>query len=69
MHVTELNDDELFELKEALYYNYYSDADLLTYEQRVRVEDSLCTENVPIDIVYAAFGGIDFVKDDFWCNA
>ena len=67
MKVTELNHDELYQLKQELYYM----TDVLpnlTAERLVTIKDAEYPEDIPDQIVYEAYDGIYFVEDDFWCN-
>ena len=69
MHVTELNENEMYELKEVLYYNVEGEQYFLTKEQRKRVEDALRVEDVPDEIVHKFYDNVEFTKEDFLCNA
>ena len=64
--VEELTKDELWELKDRLYWN--TDAEFLTDEQRDIVENADIQDDIPDELIYDVFGCYDFVNDDFWCN-
>lgn len=67
MRVTELNNDEMLQLKEALFYG----ADILpemTDKQKVEIENALCTDDIPDELVHNLYADIYFVEEDFWCN-
>ena len=67
MNVTELNSNELYQLKQEL---YYMDEILpnLTTERLAAIRDADIPDNIPDQIVYEVYNGVNFVKDDFWCN-
>ena len=67
MHVTELNSDELYQLKQELYYMEEILPNLTT-ERLAAIKDADIPDNIPDQIVYEMYEGIDFVEDDFWCN-
>ena len=57
MRVSELNADELYQLKEDLYYG------------RIELMKSFDSpHDIPDTLVYDEYHHIDFVKEDFWCN-
>lgn len=64
--VEELTKDELWELKDKLYWN--TDAEFLTDKQRTIVESADVQDDIPDELIYDVFGCYDFVEDDFWCN-
>ncbi len=72
MHVTELNNDEMYQLKDSLYCDfYYNQDDLLqelTDKQRKHIEDAEFPDDISDEIIYDIYGGYIFSKDDFWCN-
>jgi len=71
MHVTELNYDEMYQLKDSLYCDfYYNQDDLpeLTDEQYKHIEDAEFPDDISDEIIYDIYGGYIFGKDDFWCN-
>lgn len=59
MYVTELSREELDELK----YNY---ADERTHG--CSYEELMESLDIPDDVIFEHYDGIDFVKDDFFCN-
>ena len=71
MDVTELNEDEMYQLKDTLYCDFYYNPDdlpKLTDEQRSYIESAEFPDDISNKIVYEIYGGTSFVKDDFWCN-
>ena len=72
MHVTELNDNELYELKDKLYCDAYYDSDNLpsmTDAQICEVYDAEYPDGISDELIFDVYDGIGFVKDDFFCNA
>ena len=67
MRVTELNSDELYQLKQELYYMEEILPNLTT-ERLAAIKDTDIPDDIPDQIVYEMYEGVDFVKDDFWCN-
>lgn len=67
MKVTELNHDELYQLKQELYY-MTEVLPNLTAERIVAIKDAEYPDDIPDQIVYEAYEGIHFVEEDFWCN-
>lgn len=65
--VYELTDDELYELKEKLFYGCHENGNL-DLEERAEVEAVQYAEDISCGIVYSAFSGYNFVKEDFFCN-
>ena len=64
MKVTELNRDQLDELK----WHYYYDDD---YDDKIVGENGLpilFAGDIPDKIIFAVYAGIDFVEDDFSCG-
>lgn len=71
MHVTKLNPNEMYELKDNLYSNFYYDMDALpelTEEQRSHIENADYPDDIDDEIIYEIYDDYDFVKDDFFCN-
>lgn len=67
MNARELNYEELLELKEKLCYG----ADILpdmTEEQKRICAEAFCADDIPDELVFSLYDGIDFVKEDFWVN-
>lgn len=67
MKVTELNSNELYQLKQELYY-MEEILPNLTSERLDAIKDADIPDNIPDQIVYEVYSGINFVEDDFWCN-
>lgn len=67
MNVTELNSNELYQLKQELYYMVEILPNLTT-ERLAAIKDADIPDNIPDQIVYEVYNGVNFVKDDFWCN-
>ena len=67
MRVTELNSDELYQLKQELYYMEEILPNLTT-ERLAAIKDADIPDNIPDQIVYEMYEDVYFVKDDFWCN-
>ena len=67
MDVEELNEDELWELKDKLFWNY--EDEYLTDEQIAIINNALDPDDIPNELVFEVFDGYSFVEDDFWCNA
>ena len=71
MHVTELNQDELWQLKDTLYLDLLYNPDglpELTEEQKQHIEDALYSSDISDEVVFDIYDGYEFSKDDFWCN-
>lgn len=64
--VEELNEDELWELKDRLFWN--SEEEYLTEEQMEIINNALDSDDIPDELVYEVYEGTSFVDDDFWCN-
>lgn len=69
MNVTELNRDELQQLKWNIYYNgeeeAFADYAALTAEERELLNGIDYADEIPDKIIYKLYGGIDFCHDDF----
>lgn len=69
MNVTELNRDELQQLKGNIYYNgeeeVFADYAALTAEERELLNGIDYADEIPDKIIYKLYGGIDFCHDDF----
>ena len=69
MTVRELNQEQLDELKNNLYWNLdgeqYGD---LTDEERQFVFEALNPNDIPNELVFKNYDGIHFVEDDFFCG-
>ena len=71
MSVKELNQDEMYQLKDTLYsdfYYYRENLPELTDEQRNHIESAEYPDDISDSIIHEVYGDISFVKDDFWCN-
>ena len=66
MHVTELSEDELLELKGTLYLG--TDIEYKTEEQQVEIDNADIPSDISDELVFALFDHYDFVEDDFLCN-
>lgn len=67
MNVRELDYGELLQLKEELCYG----ADILpkmTEEQKKICDEAFCADDIPDELVFELYDGIDFVKEDFFVN-
>jgi hypothetical protein len=64
MKVTELNKDELEELRSRWYHQHLDDGSL----EEVMGKEIESEEEVPMDVVIAYYEDTDFVEEDFWCN-
>lgn len=63
MDITELNKDQLDQLREQ-----YFDQLLDTGDEEVLGNYTEASQ-IPIENIIAHYEGIDFVEDDFWCNS
>ena len=67
MNVRELGNEEMLQLKTALFYG----SDIMpqmTMEHRRILEDAMYIEDIPDELVYELYEGISFVPDHFWCR-
>ena len=67
MNVRELDYGELLQLKEDLCYG----SDILpemTEEQKKICNEAICADDIPDELVFELYDGINFVKEDFWVN-
>lgn len=64
--VTELNSDELWELKDRLFWDI--DSEEMTDKQRNIVLDAVNQDDIPDELIFDVFDGYSFVEEDFWCN-
>lgn len=71
MRVTELNDDEMYELKDTLYTDFYYNQEALPHMIESE-RDVLASATYPTDIpdwlMHNLYSGTEFTEDDFWCN-
>lgn len=69
MNVTELNRDELQQLKWDIYYDgeeaVCADYAALTAEERELLDGIDYADEIPDKIIYKLYGGIDFCHEDF----
>lgn len=71
MDVTELNNDELYQLKDTLYCDFYYNRDdlpELTDKQRSHIKYADYPDDISDEVVHEIYGSYIFSKDDFWCN-
>lgn len=67
MTVKELNDVEKLQLKESLVYG--SDIlPIITKEQQKIIDEAISTDDISDELVEEIYEGINFVKEDFFCN-
>lgn len=59
MTTYELSEQELDELREALYWDLVNKDEDGDFYAPFQIED---------EILHSHYAGVDFVKDDFWCN-
>lgn len=67
--ISECTEDELNQLKWALYFS--DDADLeevLDEEDWKTLSECECPEDIPYELLKTVYGGICFVNEDFFCN-
>ena len=69
MTVRELNQEQLDELKNNLYWNLdgeqYGD---ITDEEKQFILEALNPNDIPNELVFKNYDGINFVEDDFFCG-
>lgn len=63
-NVTELNQDELEELRSRLYHQLLDDGSL----NEVMGKEIDSEEEIPMGLVKAHYEDASFVDEDFWCN-
>lgn len=64
--VTELNSDELWELKDRLFWDV--DSEEMTDKQRNIVLDAVNQDDIHDELIFDVFDRYSFVEEDFWCN-
>lgn len=67
--ISECTEDELNQLKWALYFS--DDADLeevLDEEDWKTLSECECPEDIPYELLKTVYGHICFVAEDFFCN-
>ena len=67
MTVKELNQEEKLQLKEALVYGA-DNLPLITKEQQKIIDKAFSTDDISDELVENIYEGINFVKEDFFCN-
>lgn len=71
MKVERLSDDEMHELKDTLYTDFYYNQEALPHMIESE-RDALASATYPTDIpnwlMYSLYSGTEFTEDDFWCN-
>lgn len=67
MTVKELNQEEKLQLKEALVYGA-DNLPLITKEQQKIINEAFSTDDISDELVENIYEGINFVKEDFFCN-
>ena len=40
----------------------------MTDKQKEEIENALCTDDIPDELVHNLYADIYFVEEDFWCN-
>ena len=73
MKYCDLREYEKNELRETLWHEScvhdgYTDYDYLSAEQQLVVDNCKTWEEIPEEIMEAAYGVYDFVEEDFFCN-
>ena len=67
MTVKELNQEEKLQLKEALVYGA-DNLPQITKEQQEVIDEAFSTDDISDELVENIYEGINFVKEDFFCN-
>lgn len=71
MKIEQLSDDEMYELKDKLYTDFYYNQDALSpmiaTERNVLASATYPTD-IPDWLMYNLYQGTEFTEDDFWCN-
>ena len=67
MTVKELNQEEKLQLKEALVYAA-DNLPLITKEQQKIIDEAFSSDDISDELVENIYEGINFVKEDFFCN-
>ena len=76
MTVRELNHEQFDELKSKLYYQFRYDTDhrdefkdiFTEREQAFLLHVNTCYWEIPNEMVFKAYDGINFTEDDFFCG-
>lgn len=66
--INECTEEELNQLREALFYNEEDNEDLLTEEEYAFIRDCKTPDDIPFELLKKFYGHISFVDEDFWCN-
>jgi len=66
--INECTDEELEQLREALFYNEEEGENSLTKEEYAFICDCETPNDIPFELLEKAYGHISFVDEDFWCN-
>ena len=66
--INECTEEELEQLREALFYNEEDDEDLLTEEEYAFIRNCKTPDDIPFELLEKFYGHISFVDEDFWCN-
>lgn len=66
MSIYELSEEELSELRQAMYYGC-DEYEWLSDDEKAKV-DSVDFWDIPFEILVSAFGHYSFVPEDFSCN-
>lgn len=66
--INECTEEELEQLREALFYNEEDDEDLLTEEEYAFIRNCKTSDDIPFELLEKFYGHISFVDEDFWCN-
>lgn len=67
MTVYDLTQDEKEELKSNLFWGA-SEADNLDQQEKKTLDQAKTCADIPDAIIFSAYSGYEFVKDDFFCN-
>ena len=67
MTVKELNQEEKLQLKEVLVYGA-DNLPPITKEQQKIIAEAFSTDDISDELVENIYEGINFVKEDFFCN-
>lgn len=71
MKVEQLSDDEMYELKDKLYTDFYYNQEALPQmieSERNVLAGATYPTDIPNWLMYNLFHGTEFTEDDFWCN-
>ena len=71
MNVKQLSDDEMYELKDKLYTDFYYNQEALPQmieSERKVLESATYPTDIPDWLMYNLYQSTEFTEDDFWCN-